>query len=133
MKKLVVKDKRLKKILDKGGRKGAPDEQRPVTLFSAAIIVIANMIGIGVFTTLGFQVASLHSPFAVLMLWVLGALGAFCGALCYGELGSMMPRSGQISWARWNMLKCSVSFGVKLYSRCVSPLSFFCPSSAGGD
>ena len=46
------------------------------------------------FTTLGFQVASLHSPFAVLMLWVLGGLGAFCGALCYGELGSMMPRSG---------------------------------------
>ena len=61
-----------------------PDEKRPVTLFSAAIIVIANMIGIGVFTTLGFQVASLHSPFAVLMLWVLGGVGAFCGALCYG-------------------------------------------------
>jgi APA family basic amino acid/polyamine antiporter len=52
------------------------------------------MIGIGVFTTLGFQVASLQSPFAVLMLWVLGGVGAFCGALCYGELGSMMPRSG---------------------------------------
>jgi len=79
---------------DKSGIPGAPEEQRPVTLFSAAIIVIANMIGIGVFTTLGFQVASLQSPFAVLMLWVLGAVGAFCGALCYGELGSMMPRSG---------------------------------------
>jgi len=79
---------------DKGGSQGALDKQRPVTLFSAAIIVIANMIGIGVFTTLGFQVTSLHSPFAVLMLWVLGGVGAFCGALCYGELGSMMPRSG---------------------------------------
>jgi APA family basic amino acid/polyamine antiporter len=78
----------------KGGIAGCSDERRPVTLFSAAIIVIANMIGIGVFTTLGFQVASLHSPFAVLMLWVLGGVGAFCGALCYGELGSMMPRSG---------------------------------------
>jgi APA family basic amino acid/polyamine antiporter len=79
---------------DKGESQGPPEEKRPVTLFSAVIIVIANMIGIGVFTTLGFQVASLHSPFAVLMLWVLGAVGAFCGALCYGELGSMMPRSG---------------------------------------
>ena len=78
----------------KGGIKDSPEERRPITLFSAAIIVIANMIGIGVFTTLGFQVASLHSPFAVLMLWVLGGVGAFCGALCYGELGSMMPRSG---------------------------------------
>lgn len=79
---------------DKSGIQGPPDENRPVTLFSAVIIVIANMIGVGVFTTLGFQVASLPSPFAVLMLWVLGAVGAFCGALCYGELGSMMPRSG---------------------------------------
>jgi basic amino acid/polyamine antiporter, APA family len=78
----------------KGGIKGCSDEKRPVSLFSAAIIVIANMIGIGVFTTLGFQVASLRSPFAVLMLWVLGGVGAFCGALCYGELGAMMPRSG---------------------------------------
>jgi APA family basic amino acid/polyamine antiporter len=79
---------------DKGGIQNAAQERRPVSLFSAAIIVIANMIGIGVFTTLGFQVASLHSPFAVLMLWVLGGVGAFCGALCYGELGAMMPRSG---------------------------------------
>jgi len=79
---------------EQGGIQNAPDEKRPVTLFSAAIIVVANMIGIGVFTTLGFQVASLQSPFAVLMLWVLGGVGAFCGALCYGELGAMMPRSG---------------------------------------
>ena len=70
------------------------DASRPVTLFSATIIVIANMIGTGIFTTLGLQVAIVHSPFAVLMLWVLGGLGAFCGALCYGELGAMMPRSG---------------------------------------
>ena len=79
---------------DQSRIQGAAEARRPVTLFSAAIIVIANMIGIGVFTTLGFQVASLHSPFAVLMLWVLGGVGAFCGALCYGELGAMMPRSG---------------------------------------
>jgi basic amino acid/polyamine antiporter, APA family len=68
--------------------------RRPVTLFSATIIVVANMIGTGVFTTLGFQLDSLHSAFAVLLLWVLGGVGAFCGALCYGELGAMMPRSG---------------------------------------
>ena len=67
---------------------------KPVTLFSATIIVVANMIGTGVFTTLGFQVESLHFAFAVLLLWVLGGVGAFCGALCYGELGAMMPRSG---------------------------------------
>ncbi len=69
-------------------------EKRPVTLFSATVIVVANMIGTGVFTTLGFQLESLPSVFAVLLLWVLGGVGAFCGALCYGELGAMMPRSG---------------------------------------
>jgi basic amino acid/polyamine antiporter, APA family len=72
----------------------ASTEKRPVTLFSAVVIVIANMIGAGVFTTLGFQVSILHSPFSVLLLWILGGVGAFCGALCYGELGAMMPRSG---------------------------------------
>lgn len=76
-----------------GGMRPSP-EKRPVTLFSASIIVIANMIGTGVFTTLGFQLDSLPSAFAVLCLWVLGGIGAFCGALCYGELGAMMPRSG---------------------------------------
>jgi APA family basic amino acid/polyamine antiporter len=69
-------------------------EKRPVTLFSATLLVIANMIGTGVFTTLGLQVAGVRSPFAVLLLWVLGGLSAFCGALSYGELGAMMPRSG---------------------------------------
>jgi APA family basic amino acid/polyamine antiporter len=69
-------------------------EKRPVTLFSATLIVIANMIGTGVFTTLGLQLDSLPSVFAVLLLWVLGGVAAFCGALCYGELGAMMPRSG---------------------------------------
>ena len=72
----------------------AAPEPRPVTLFSATVIVVANMIGTGIFTTLGLQVDILHSPFPVLLLWVLGGLGAFCGALCYGELGAMMPRSG---------------------------------------
>lgn len=73
---------------------GAPDPKKPVTLFSAVMVVIANMIGTGVFTTLGLQLAGVQSPFAVLMLWVLGGVSAFCGALSYGELGAMMPRSG---------------------------------------
>lgn len=76
------------------GKDAAEVEKRPLSLFSATAIVIANMIGAGVFTTLGLQLAGLPSPFTVLLLWVLGGLGAFCGALCYGELGAMMPRSG---------------------------------------
>ena len=79
---------------EKERMKRISEDHKPVTLFSATIIVIANMIGTGVFTTLGFQVASLHTAFPALMLWLVGGVGAFCGALCYGELGAMMPRSG---------------------------------------
>jgi APA family basic amino acid/polyamine antiporter len=69
-------------------------QSKPVTLFSATLLVIANMIGTGVFTTLGLQLASVHSIPSVLLLWVVGGASAFCGALAYGELGAMMPKSG---------------------------------------
>lgn len=55
---------------------------------------VANMIGTGVFTSLGFQLMDIQSPFAVLALWVIGGLIALCGSLTYGELGAAMPRSG---------------------------------------
>ncbi len=60
----------------------------------ATAVIIANMIGTGVFTSLGFQLAGITSGFALLMLWALGGLTAFCGALCYAELGARLPRSG---------------------------------------
>lgn len=65
-----------------------------IGLFTATSIVIANMIGTGVFTSLGFQAAGLHSGFTIMILWILGGIVAFTGALCYGELGSMFPQSG---------------------------------------
>ncbi len=60
----------------------------------AAAIVIANMIGTGVFTSLGFQLLEIQSGFVILMLWAVGGLSALCGALCYAELGAALPRSG---------------------------------------
>jgi len=65
-----------------------------IPLSSATAIVIASMIGTGVFTSLGFQLVDIRDPFAILMLWIVGALVALCGALVYGELGASMPRSG---------------------------------------
>jgi APA family basic amino acid/polyamine antiporter len=61
---------------------------------TAASIVIANMIGTGVFTSLGFQLENMDSVFAVLMLWVTGGIIALCGAFCYGEIGAAFPESG---------------------------------------
>lgn len=60
----------------------------------AAAVVIANMIGTGVFTSLGFQLLEIRSGFVLLMLWAVGGLTALCGALSYAELGAALPRSG---------------------------------------
>jgi APA family basic amino acid/polyamine antiporter len=60
----------------------------------AAAVVIANMIGTGVFTSLGFQLLQIQSGFVLLLLWGIGGLTALCGALCYAELGAALPRSG---------------------------------------
>lgn len=63
-------------------------------LITASSFVIANMIGAGVFTSLGYQLASTKTVFSVLLLWVIGGVFALCGSLVYGELGAAMPRSG---------------------------------------
>ena len=65
-----------------------------VGLTTAFSIVVANMVGTGVFTSLGFQIADIKSVFALLMLWVVGGIVAMSGALSYGELASKLPRSG---------------------------------------
>lgn len=65
-----------------------------VSLATATAIVVASMVGTGVFTSVGFQIASIPSGFPVLMLWVVGGIVALCGAFCYAELVAMMPRSG---------------------------------------
>ena len=57
-------------------------------------IVIANMIGTGVFTSLGFQLFELRSGFVLLSLWAIGGIIAVCGAMTYAELGAALPRSG---------------------------------------
>src|SRR5438876_8626465 len=68
--------------------------RRTIGLFTACAIVIANIIGTGVFTSLGFQLPEIHSGFALLMLWTVGGVAALCGALSYGELSAALPRSG---------------------------------------
>ena len=67
---------------------------RKVGLVTCTALALANMIGTGVFTSLGFQVAAIPSPFLILLLWVLGGVIALCGALSYAELAAALPRSG---------------------------------------
>jgi APA family basic amino acid/polyamine antiporter len=65
-----------------------------VSTLTATAIAVADMVGIGVFTSLGFQVGDIPSAFSLLMLWTVGGLTALCGALCYAELAAALPRSG---------------------------------------
>ena len=60
----------------------------------AAALVVASMVGTGVFTSLGYQVGDIPSGPGILLVWVLGGLVALCGALSYAELAGGLPRSG---------------------------------------
>ncbi len=57
-------------------------------------VVIANMIGTGVFTSLGFQVGSIPSWFSIMVLWAVGALISLFGAFAYAEISTRISGSG---------------------------------------
>src|ERR1700758_2054512 len=72
-----------------------------VSTATATAIVVADMIGVGVFTSLGFQVKDITSGFSLLLLWIIGGIVAMCGAISYAELAAMFPRSsGEYNFLR---------------------------------
>jgi APA family basic amino acid/polyamine antiporter len=68
--------------------------KKSIGVYTAISVVIANMIGTGVFTSIGFQVIDIHQITSILLLWVIGGFIALSGALTYGELAASMPHSG---------------------------------------
>lgn len=67
---------------------------RSLTRFDAAMIIVGNMIGIGIFTTTGYYAEYLDAPATLLVVWLLGGVYAFCGALTYAELATRFPHAG---------------------------------------
>lgn len=65
-----------------------------IGFYTAVSVVIANMIGTGVFTSLGFQVMGIQDGFSLLALWGIGGILALCGALTYAEIGAALPENG---------------------------------------
>lgn len=63
-------------------------------LGSAIGVIIASMIGAGLYTTSGFALADLGTPGRVMLAWAIGGAIALCGAVAYGELARRMPESG---------------------------------------
>jgi basic amino acid/polyamine antiporter, APA family len=80
---------------------GGPPSAGTVSWVTATAIVVADMVGVGVFTSLGFQVSDIPSGFSLLVLWIVGGVVAICGAFCYAELATMLPRSsGEYNFLR---------------------------------
>ena len=67
---------------------------RHLDVRTATSLVIASMIGTGVFTSLGYQLVDIQSVFIIIMLWIIGGIISLFGALSYCELASAFPRSG---------------------------------------
>lgn len=62
--------------------------------WTLTFLVVANMIGGGVFSTSGFTMGDLHSPGYVVLAWLVAGLIAIAGAISYGQLIRVMPESG---------------------------------------
>jgi APA family basic amino acid/polyamine antiporter len=64
----------------------------------ATNMVIANMIGTGIFTSIGFQVMNppigIPDPFAIMFIWFIGGVFALCGATAYAEVATTFRESG---------------------------------------
>ncbi|MGD1155060.1 MAG: amino acid permease [Terriglobia bacterium] len=94
-----------------------PSLRRELSFTHATAIVVANMIGTGIFTTTGFLAGDLGRPSLVLGVWLVGAVIALAGCLCYSELGVNFPRSGgeyvflREAWGpAWGFLSGWISF-----------------------
>ena len=67
---------------------------RRVGGFTAACLLVGNVIGSGIFTTTGFMARDLGNAKMILVVWLIGALLALAGAISYSELGAAMPAIG---------------------------------------
>ena len=94
---------------------------RYIGLKSAVALVVANVIGAGIFTTTGFQAADLGHPGYIFGLWVVGGVLALCGALCYAELGASTPGAG----AEYAYLRDTYGRGFGFMSAVVSLVAGF--------
>ena len=69
-------------------------KQQFYSRYTAFTIVVGGIVGTGVFISLGYQLNEFHSPFVLMLLWVVGGVVSLCGALTYCELSAAFPRSG---------------------------------------
>ena len=68
--------------------------KRQLGLFTGIMVIIADMIGTGIFMTTGNILGMTNNALIVILLWVIGGVVALCGALSYSELAVLWPDVG---------------------------------------
>ena len=92
---------------------------RHLDVSTATSLVIASMIGTGVFTSLGYQLVDIRSVFVIIMLWIIGGIISLFGALSYCELASAFPKSGGEYYLLSKIIHPSIGFVAGLVSATV--------------
>ncbi|GIW54490.1 MAG: hypothetical protein KatS3mg082_0894 [Nitrospiraceae bacterium] len=113
-----------------------PAGRRQVGSFTAACVLVSNIVGGGIFTTTGFMARDLGDPMLILALWLVGAGFALAGAMSYGELGAALPQAGgdyvylRLAYgplagflSGWTSL--TIGFGAAIAASAVSFASYF--------
>jgi APA family basic amino acid/polyamine antiporter len=68
--------------------------RRTLGLDAAVALVVAEIIGVGIFLAPAEMTKALGSPFWILVVWLAVGATAFCGSLCFGELAARYPEAG---------------------------------------
>jgi len=71
-----------------------PGLLRQLGLTTATALVVAEVIGVGIFLTTAGMVKSLGSPFWLLPVWLTTGVAAAGGAICFGALAARRPEAG---------------------------------------
>ena len=73
-----------------------PRDQLPrvLTLWDASMLIVASVVGSGIFFTPGHVATLLPSMELIIFAWVVGAALSLVGAFANAELGAMFPRAG---------------------------------------
>ncbi|KAG0182970.1 hypothetical protein DFQ29_001114 [Apophysomyces sp. BC1021] len=72
----------------------APELQKKVSFLNGLALLVGSMIGSGLFSSPGPILETTGAPGTALVIWFVSGLLAFSGALCYAELGTMLPMNG---------------------------------------
>jgi APA family basic amino acid/polyamine antiporter len=72
-----------------------PDDlQRQLGLWDSASLVVGTVIGSGIFLVPSIMARHLPSASGILLVWIVGGVLSYFGALAFAELGAMFPATG---------------------------------------